>query len=239
MPKSAPLVSIICVTFNAEKHINNFLKSIEAYKPENCELIIFDGDSTDRTLAFISDYTNLTGTVVSKKDNGIYDAMNNAVKIAKGKWLYFIGADDEISENFEEITRQLTNAETIYHCDITMDGLKISRSSEPYQLAKYNISHQAIFYPKSVFEKYAYDLKYKICADYDLNLKLRGDLTYGFQHIPLIVAKFGTGGLSSLKTDDEFENKKPRLINRYLGLTLYLRYMFRKLKHQIQGKHVK
>ncbi|MCZ4223759.1 glycosyltransferase [Pedobacter rhodius] len=234
-----PIVSLICVTFNAGQHINSFLQSAKKNMPKHCELIIFDGDSRDDTLKIISQYPDLVTSLISKKDKGIYDAMNNAVKLAKGQWLYFIGADDEITENFGTVISQLKETDTIYHCDIIMDDVKIIRSAEPYQLAKYNISHQAIFYPKSVFEKYSYNLTYKICADYELNLKLRGDSAYRFKYIPLVAAKFGTDGLSSLKTDDAFEHKKPKLINHYLGLSVYLRYMFRKFKHQIQGKHVK
>lgn len=206
--------------------------------PGHCELIIFDGDSTDDTLKIISQYPDLVASLISKKDKGIYDAMNNAVKLAKGQWLYFIGSDDEITEHFGTVTNQLKEIDTIYYCDIMMDDVKIIRSAEPYQLAKYNISHQAIFYPASVFKKYTYDLLYKICADYDLNLKLRADSDYQFKYIPLTVAKFGTDGLSSSRKDDLFEYNKPKIIRRYLGLSLSLRFIFRKLKHQIQGKNV-
>ncbi|WP_316851526.1 glycosyltransferase [Pedobacter agri] len=239
MQNTTPLVSIICVTFNAATHLPSFFESIEKYMPNNCELIFFDGESTDNTLELLKEKRNIDQTVVVETDFGIYDAMNKALKHAKGKWFYFIGADDEIYSDFKSVPKYLTDESTCYYGDILMDDIRIVRSAKAYQLAKYNISHQAIFYPASVFKKYEYNLQYRICADYDLNLKLRGDANYEFKHIPLIVAKFGTTGLSSSEIDSKFISDKPLIIKKHLGLLNYLRFKFRIMKHKAQGRHVK
>lgn len=234
--KEQPIVSIICVTFNAEKHIKSFLESVKKYKPANCELVIFDGQSNDKTLSIISAYNTIVSKVISEKDNGIYDAMNKAVKYASGRWFYFIGADDEILSDFSNFVLQLKEIQTIYHGNILMNNEIIVRSSNAYRLAKENISHQTIFYPASVFRKYSYNQTYPICADYELNIKLRGDIAYKFQYLPLTPAKFGTYGISSSRKDKLFEKNKANIIKQYIGFYVYFRLLFKQFKLKIGNK---
>jgi hypothetical protein len=224
------LVSIICVTLNAEKNIRSFLESAKKYKPSTCELVIFDGNSTDQTPAIIDEYASIVDQLVRDNDTGIYNAMNKALTFAKGKWFYFIGADDLLLPDFPKFVEQLKDEETVYHGNILMGQETIVRAADPYRLAKENISHQTIFYPASVFQHYLYDEKYKICADYELNIKLRGDQHYQFEYIPLTPAKFGTDGLSSLKKDHLFENKKSAIVRKNLGMKVYLRLLFKIFK---------
>ncbi len=224
------LVSIICVTYNAEKHLQNFFESIHNYKPQNCELIIFDGRSTDKTSGIIVENSMIVDQYISDSDTGIYNAMNKALTFAKGKWFYFIGSDDLLLPDFQQFVEHLKDEHTIYHGNILMDSETIIRSSNPYRLSKENISHQTIFYPSSVFEKYTYNEKYRICADYNLNLKLRGDKNYQFQYLPLTPAKFGTDGLSSIKRDELFEDIKPKIVRKNLGFIIYLRLLFKIFK---------
>ena len=51
--KSKPLVSIITVTYNSEKHLQESLQSVFQQKYKNYELIIIDGKSNDKTLKII------------------------------------------------------------------------------------------------------------------------------------------------------------------------------------------
>ncbi len=227
-----PHLSIVCVTFNAEKHIKTFMQSIENNKPVNAELIIFDGKSTDNTIEIIKSFGDLTDKIFIEKDSGIYDAMNRAVKNASGKWVYFIGADDEITSDFPIMTAEFQNPNTIYHGNIAMDDMIIVRSANPYKLSKENISHQTIFYPRSVFSQYRYNDKYRICADYELNIKLRGDNNYRYEYIPLTPAKFGTQGLSSLNIDTVFEKDKIAIVRQNLGIITYLRLLFKRFKNK-------
>lgn len=228
--EKAVLVSIICVSYNAEKHVKAFLESIQKYKPANCELIIFDGESTDQTKAIVNNYASVVDQLISEKDSGVYNAMNKALHHAKGKWLYFMGTDDLLLADFPLFITYLKEEDTIYHGNILMDNETIVRSSDPYRLAKENISHQTIFYPASVFKKYHYNEQYQICADYELNLKLRGDKAYRFEYVPLTPAAFGTDGLSSLKRDELFEGTKANIVKRNLGLWVYLRLLFKLFK---------
>ncbi|MBP9970812.1 MAG: glycosyltransferase, partial [Paludibacteraceae bacterium] len=92
-------ISIIIATYNASKTLNRCLDSIVSQKNSEVELIIIDGGSTDETLSVINSYSSDIDYVLSEKDNGLYDAWNKGIKAAKGDWIMFLGADDQLLSN--------------------------------------------------------------------------------------------------------------------------------------------
>ena len=88
------LITIITVSKNAEETLERCIKSVLSQKYQNIEYIIIDGDSSDRSKKIIEKYKNKISSVVSEKDNGIWDAMNKGIKIARGELIGFLNADD-------------------------------------------------------------------------------------------------------------------------------------------------
>ncbi len=176
------LISIIIATFNAEKQIGHCIQSIVNLAQKKLEIIIVDGAGTDNTKSIVEQFSDENIIWTSGPDKGIYDALNKGIKIAKGKWFYFMGADDRLLPGFSELASCLCVENAVYYGDthpFYHEGKKpgyelLSGKFSNYRLAKYCINHQAIFYPATVFIKYNYDLKYKIFADYALNLKALG-----------------------------------------------------------------
>jgi len=97
-------------------------------------------------------------------------------------------------------------------------------------LAKYCMNHQSILYPAAVFQKYRYDLRYKVFADYDLNIKVWGDPSFRQSFHPLSVALYEMTGFSSTTRDDIFIRDKPRLIRQGMGWGTYLRFLLKRWK---------
>ena len=95
------LITIIIPTYNCEKTIGDALDSILGQSIKEVEVLIVDGLSTDRTLEIVAQYQTKHANIVlhSEKDEGIYDAMNKGIGLAKGDWLYFMGSDDTLFEN--------------------------------------------------------------------------------------------------------------------------------------------
>ena len=91
-----PLFSIIIPTFNSSKTLKECLDSLFEQSFNSYEVLIIDSVSTDATLSVLKEYTSKYPNikVYSEKDNGIYDAMNKGMSLAKGDWLYFLGSDD-------------------------------------------------------------------------------------------------------------------------------------------------
>ena len=101
-----PLVTIVTVVFNGEQYIEETILSVINQKYKNIEYIIIDGGSNDNTINIIKKYEDLIDYWMSMDDDGIYDAMNKALKIAKGKWINFMNCGDsfcnnEVIENIE------------------------------------------------------------------------------------------------------------------------------------------
>ena len=89
-----PKFSIITVTYNAEKVLEDTIQSIVTQSYKNVEYIIVDGGSTDGTLSIVNKYKEHIHTIVSEPDKGLYDAMNKGIKLATGDYLCFLNAGD-------------------------------------------------------------------------------------------------------------------------------------------------
>lgn len=89
-----PLFSIITVTYNAASTLPATLRSVGEQTCKLYEYIVIDGASKDETaqLARNSGIDNIT--VVSEPDNGLYDAMNKGLGLAKGDYVIFLNAGD-------------------------------------------------------------------------------------------------------------------------------------------------
>ena len=97
--KNKPLISIITVTLNSEKYLNETLKSIFNQKYKNYELIIIDGKSNDKTLDIIKKNIKKIHLYKSEKDKGIYDAFNKGIRLASGDLIGIVNSDDVLKPN--------------------------------------------------------------------------------------------------------------------------------------------
>ena len=91
------LFSIITVCFNSEKTIEQTIKSVLEQSFQNYEYIIVDGASKDCTVDIIRRYEPMfKGKLkwISEPDNGIYDAMNKGIGMARGELIGIINSDD-------------------------------------------------------------------------------------------------------------------------------------------------
>lgn len=221
------LVSVVCVTYNAAKTLPALIKSVRDNKASNVEFVIIDGESTDCTIDILRQNEGVIDFWISKPDNGIYDAMNRSLSYIKGQWVIFLGADDLLLDGFNKMISLLKDRGTLYYGDLLFYGKEFQKVYDDYYLTKLNFCHQAIFYPRSVFAKYKYDLQYKVYADYHLNLRCWNDPGFNFVHSGNFVSNFAEGGFSSTTRDMVFEKDREMLFKRYLKPASYYRYLNR------------
>lgn len=98
---SRPKISVITITFNAEKVLERTMQSVLNQTFADIEYIIVDGESNDGTLDIIKQYANLDNRIrwISESDKGLYDAMNKGVKMATGEWINCMNAGDIYASN--------------------------------------------------------------------------------------------------------------------------------------------
>ena len=89
-------VSIITITYNSERTLEDTIQSVMAQDYPNIEYIIIDGKSKDGTLAIVDKYKNFVSKVVSEPDRGLYDAMNKGWQHATGDIVGYINSDDSL-----------------------------------------------------------------------------------------------------------------------------------------------
>ncbi len=234
---SRPLVSIVIVTLNAARCLQRCLDSIYMQDYPSLEIIVIDGRSTDGTTMILEENNDKISYWASEKDNGVYHAMNTALEKVNGEWLYFLGADDELTPQFSKLAEQLFCKNTIYYGSVWKEDKKYLGKMSAYAHAKTGINHQAMIYPASVFQKYRYDTSYTISADHVLNMWCWKDPGLRFQFVDEIVASFSTCGISSKYKDSLFEKRKAALILRNYGLIIWGRFLFKQFKAAKKAKH--
>ncbi|WP_027720316.1 glycosyltransferase family 2 protein [Maridesulfovibrio zosterae] len=90
-------VSIITPCLNAAPFIQTALLSIAEQNYPNLEHIIVDGGSTDETLTIVERYKMESTSVLSERDNGTSQAINNGFAIALGAYAWVLNADDMLA----------------------------------------------------------------------------------------------------------------------------------------------
>lgn len=171
-----PSISIITLTLNAEKHLEQTIQSVLNQTYKNIEHIVVDGGSTDGTLGIIEKYKDAIAHFVSDKDDGIADAMNKGVALATGDYVIFLHADDYFHHDkcLEATIKFLEVTTDILACRIQFgkDQKIITPTAFNFLTNFKGMPHQGILCRRSLIESvHGFDTQFKICMDYDLLLR--------------------------------------------------------------------
>jgi len=200
---SKPLISIITVVYNGASTLEATIRSVRDQTWKDIEYIIVDGGSKDGTLALVEKYGGSIAKWVSEPDKGVYDAMNKGIRMATGDWLYFLGSDDLLYD--PDVLAKLFDGDFDGNCDLLYGNVKSPAYKGYYdgeftleKLLSRNISHQAAFYRKELFQRLGdYDLRFRLHADWDFNLRCFLDKDVRTRYVDVLVAEFGAEGMSS------------------------------------------
>ena len=220
-----PLLTIITITYNAERYLQRTLKSAEKALVKLAdktavEYLIIDGGSKDSTLS-IADKYRFISKIISEPDHGLYDAMNKGLKLATGKYLWFLNAGDEVQD--ETILAQLissfeSNAD-VYYSDALLvreDGSEVGLRSKftPHDLPKnlawkdfalgMKVCHQSFIAKKEIAPLYD-DTNLSADIDWEITCLKNSGKT---QYLDFVLCRYLMGGLS-------IQNHRQSLLDRY------------------------
>ena len=176
------LLSIIIPSYNQLEGLKETITALSKFRKHSIELIVIDGLSTDGSPKWIKDNASVIDSFQIETDKGIYDAMNKGVAIAKGKWVVFFGTGDLPSENGFEIL--ISELEKDPKTEIVAFGVHLLPPRESGVPEFYTpvwdnslkwrntLHHQGAIYSREILINEPYDLRFKVLADYHLNLKL-------------------------------------------------------------------
>ncbi len=174
-----PLISIITVVKNNEKFLEETIKSVLQQNYQNFEYIIIDGGSNDNTLEIINKYKDKIDYWISEDDDGIYDAFNKGMQLARGNLLGMVNSDDTLEKNALSILIDYINKNP--KIDFVFGSVKkhwgILHGYKPKKIIYswgFYPSHSTGFYIKlnSAKKVGLYNLKYKYHADYDFFFRM-------------------------------------------------------------------
>jgi len=231
---NAPLISILTATFNAAEQLPYTLRSLREQTCADFEWLVVDGGSADGTVELLRDNEDLLSYWISEPDRGIYDAWNKACRHAKGEWLIFLGAGDELA-SADTLEICAAHLRTVAASTCLLYGRQILLSPDtrsvievfgvPWETIshKWEIGrpalppHGATFHRKALFaDAHPFDLRFPIAADSHFLLRHIRHSPPIF--IPLDITRAPLGGVS-LRLDTAHRiGCEIAAINRDLGL---------------------
>ncbi|KFZ27400.1 MAG: PGL/p-HBAD biosynthesis glycosyltransferase [Candidatus Izimaplasma bacterium HR2] len=209
-----PIVSLITVTFNSERTIKDTIDSILEQTYDNIEYIIIDGLSSDKTLDICMAYKmeflkrKIKYTIISERDNGLYDAMNKGILHASGDIIGILNSDDfYIDENvISKVVKKMnaTKTEFLYADLLFVDQADTSKIVRKWIAKKgnfkfgWNPPHPTTFISKRLYSTYGiYKTKYTISSDYDMLYRLAVIGKVELVYLNEFITKMRVGGKST------------------------------------------
>lgn len=228
-----PVISIITITYNAARVLEPTIQSVISQTCTNYEYIIIDGGSIDGTVDIIRKYASHIRYWVSEPDKGLYDAMNKGLQAARGEYVWFMNAGDEIydKETLFHLYNSTEREADIYYGDALfftqsghITGLRsvVTPHKLPGQLnwksLQYGmvVCHQSFIVRKAIAPPY--DLSYPYCADVDWEIKCLKRATK-VVHTGLVLSRYLTGGFSKKNLYKTLLDRFAVLQNHYGTLT--------------------
>lgn len=196
-------LSVITVCYNAASLLERTLLSVLSQKGADFEYLVIDGGSTDGTLDLLQKYSRKIDLMVSEPDNGIYNAMNKAVKSASGEYCIFMNAGDCFCKDstLAEVTPYLDgNSVIVLGNELLMKGRRLigytksSGAVSDVRLKLSSISHQASFILRSSLLDSPYDESLRLVSDWKFALDTILIKGLPYSCIDVDVCRFYVGG---------------------------------------------
>ncbi len=241
--------SLLTVCLNPGEKLKGTLESALGQTFGDFELIIKDGGSTDDSLQAAGELLKDPRVrLVSKKDSGIYDAMNQAVEEAKGEYVFFLNCGDRLFDEtvLEKVAGEIDRIRN-QSCTGNGDGgedasqrlivygnvswkEKQSLIVPPSKITGFTCyrnvpCHQACFYDVRLCKEKPFETKYKIRGDYDhfLWCHYRGGARECY--LEITVAEYEGGGYSESKANQKRSKQEHREITKkYMGKGELMKY---------------
>ena len=218
-------VSIIIAVKNAGDLLKETLESIQVQTYPNIEVIVIDGNSTDNTLSVIQAFPHLIKSYISEADEGISDAFNKGIRLAKGDYINFQGAGDTLvsstsiemlfsglDENYQLICGKIIRVQEDGQTPIWV-APKETKFKKNSLLFKMSLPHQGLFTHRSFFTKFGeFNKQIKFSMDYELLLRAYHDFPKTIVK-DVLVSRWRAGGVGTNRISeilDEYHQIKLR-----------------------------
>jgi glycosyltransferase involved in cell wall biosynthesis len=170
----APLVTVVTASFNALDGVKATVASVAEQSFRAVEHIVVDGGSKDGTAEYLHSLGDKVRWI-SEPDQGIADALNKGVRMARGEYILVLQAEDTFLH-----ADSLAHAEPYLRGDIDIVAFGIFLGSERRISRGFGLRtrlhqpffHQGAFCRASLFERIGlFDTNLSIAMDYDFFIR--------------------------------------------------------------------
>lgn len=200
-------VSIVTVVYNAEDSIGDTLRSVLGQRYQDWELIVVDGQSSDRTCEVARRFADPRIVIRSEPDDGIYDAMNKGLRWFRGDAIGFLNADDR----FHDETVLGTIAEALQRDDAVQGHLDFVDGHDTRKVVRrwraqprgsfrrgWMPAHPTFYARRAVIERTGFfDASMRVGADYDYMLRALENAPWSVGLIDKVMVDMRIGGRST------------------------------------------
>jgi len=191
MIKNKPRFSIITCTYNHYSFFDECLTSVFSQNYNNFEHIFIDSSDNEVVKKIVHKYSDERGIEINYKwvkPEGVYNAINQGIKSAKGDIIHILHQDDYYStpDTLKYVDKSFTqNSEVgwiignannnIFDKTFKFKYKNVKPKHLNYILKNISnfISHASTFVKRDVYRKHGlYSEKYILVSDYDLYLRL-------------------------------------------------------------------
>lgn len=255
-------LSVITITYNNLSGLQKTARSVVAQRYADMEWIVVDGGSTDGTPEWLAQVANgglisggagtaSSGTdegygnlgvkdlgafrFVSEPDEGVYDAQNKGIGMAKGEFCFFLNAGDSFcrADVLERLLAEPVEADIVYGNEVVVDaeGKRVGYCKgveNPGFVDLYNscMKHQATLIRRALFERYGeYDSSLRICADWEWFFRVIGfhdEVSLCYRDVD--VSLFENTGLS-YHSPELCRRERQEILDRYMSKRLQQDYV--------------
>lgn len=204
-------ISLITVTFNSARYLQNAIQSVYHQDYSDIEYIIVDGGSTDDTLSIIEQNAGCITKWISEKDNGMYDAINKGMKMATGDVIGILNSDDilasknvisKIAACFKEQKVDSIFGDLLYvEAEETSKIHRFWRGM-PYNRESFKLgwmpAHPTFYVRKEIVDQLGgYETHYFSAADFELMTRYLYKHRISSYYLPELIVKMRKGGMSN------------------------------------------
>jgi glycosyltransferase involved in cell wall biosynthesis len=204
-------VTIITVTYNSAKWLEQCIQSVIGQHYHDIEHIIIDGGSTDATLDIIKRYEPHIAQWISEKDDGMYDAINKGMKMATGDIIGTLNSDDILASR--DVIGSIVNSFTYYDVEAVYGDIVYVQPSNTQQIIRvwkgneYNRqkfkfgwmpAHPSFYISKKLIERCGYyETHFYSASDYEFMTRYLYYYKVNARYLPKLVVKMRAGGMSN------------------------------------------
>jgi glycosyltransferase involved in cell wall biosynthesis len=220
--ETSPLFSVATVTLNCRSDAIRTATSVWNQSFRDYEYIVKDGGSIDGTVDELRKAEHPVSIVIAS-DKGIYDAMNQAVELCKGKYILFLNGGDTFRD--PEALRRMS--ETVIRADYpevaysyNFNVLRQAIVKYPDRLGRFylfrrSVNHQATYVRRDCFERHGgFDPAFSVLADNELLARLLLGQRYRSALCPVATVDYKDGGSSTLDKNRRRASDERAMIRR-------------------------